>query len=73
MNLPHMKSVDHDVIEQGRAAKREGRPLDSNPWFGGGKTEAANQLKWELGWKQEHARIGNCADKFVDKQEAEAC
>ena len=52
-----MRTPDDDIVEQGRLARREGQPLDANPWFGGGKTEAANQWKWELGWKDEDARL----------------
>jgi hypothetical protein len=43
--------MSDDAFEEGRQARLEGRPLESNPYFGGSKTEAANQLKWELGWK----------------------
>jgi hypothetical protein len=48
-------SID-EVFSQGKIARRNGKPLDSNPWFGGGKTEAANQVKWEMGWKEEDQR-----------------
>jgi hypothetical protein len=51
-----MKFQSDEVIEEGRQARREGRPLESNPWFGGGKREAANRLKWEIGWKEEDRR-----------------
>jgi hypothetical protein len=47
--------MSDDAFEEGRQARLEGRPLESNPYFGGGKTEAANQLKWDLGWKRAHA------------------
>jgi hypothetical protein len=48
------RAMSDDAFEEGRQARLEGRPLDSNPYFGGGKTEAANQLKWDVGWKREH-------------------
>jgi hypothetical protein len=45
-----------EVFNQGRLARGEGRSPKTNPWFGGGKTEAANQLKWEMGWKVDDAQ-----------------
>jgi hypothetical protein len=52
-----MQTPDDVIVEQGRLARREGQPLGANPWFGGGKVEAANQWKWELGWKEENEQL----------------
>ena len=47
-------SVDsEDAFEQGRRARLQGEPVDSNPYFGGGKREAANEMKWNNGWIKE--------------------
>jgi hypothetical protein len=45
------RAMSDDAFEEGRQARLEGRSLDSNPYFGGSKADAANQLKWDLGWK----------------------
>jgi hypothetical protein len=45
------RAMGDDAFEEGRQARLEGRSLDSNPYFGGSKSDAANQLKWDLGWK----------------------
>jgi len=57
-----------EIRVQGREARRNGVPLASNPWFGGGKREAASQLKWEIGWKEEDelARRRDAQLKFTD-------
>ena len=46
-----------EVFGQGNVARKMGQPLNSNPWLGGSKREAANHLKWEMGWKQAHEYI----------------
>jgi hypothetical protein len=65
-----MNSANDDAFEAGRQARRNGQPLESNPHFGGGKTEAANQWKWADGWNNENKalqanRTAECNDGIL--------
>jgi len=57
--------INDDTVQHGKHARRKGLPLDANPWFGGGKREAANQLKWEMGWKEEDARQNAASENLA--------
>jgi hypothetical protein len=42
---------EDDAFEHGRRARLRGQQLSANPHFGGGKSDFAKQLRWDLGWQ----------------------